>query len=123
LAFDEKFERVSNRECPCSATLQKLRNCRGDGKSSEYINGVAVGRCPVALLQAPAICQPTPEMIGNALFCREAEKHYARYSERGLLPNPGGTGDQPAKLMRALDILDNERARIVNKMMKENRHA
>ncbi len=63
----------------------------------------AVDRCPLA--------QFTP-------FTRLALRNFTRYRQHGLLPRPGGAGDQDARLMEALDLLDGEFATLAEREAK-----
>jgi hypothetical protein len=75
--------------------LKQLRNCEGSGQSHyrDTFGGMIVNQCPVKLIDRATL---------------NVFKHYGRYREHGLLPRPGGTFDQDARLMQAFDTLDGE---------------
>ena len=82
--------------------LRNHRNC--DGKSNpkygDQFGGELFTRCPLA---------------ERSEFTRRAMRHYQRYTERGLLPRPGGTAEQEPRLMQAFDIIDSEKNIIMSK--------
>jgi hypothetical protein len=54
---------------------------------------MAVKRCPLA-----DISQFSLHMLG----------HFARYRDHGVLPHAGGSADQDARVLQALDVLEAE---------------
>lgn len=88
----------------CSAPLRAARDC--DGTRGDF-------RYPIGPSKARVILRRCPwgdESLRG--FVAEAGHHFQRYNERGCLPNAGGTGDQPARIMRAMDIIDGEIGRV-----------
>ncbi len=74
----------------CNEQIKKTRGCYGLDESTE-IEGVEIDKCPVKY--------PT------------RQSHYFiqafMYVEKGIMMHGGGLGDQPAKLIEAIEFVSN----------------
>lgn len=81
----------------CNAQQKIMRGCEKEAPDPSVweVNGETFGRCPRKMVK---------------LESYEYIRAYNRYC-KGFLPNPGGYLKQPAKLMEAIDIIENQLAK------------
>ena len=80
--------------------------------------GKSCSKCPVKN-EAPTVCKKVQEWVdGYTTECPvQWVNEYSvvfqayNYSDKGIMPNSGGWSEQPAKLMRFVDLVSAERAK------------
>lgn len=108
------IELLPERDCDkCTTAKQARWGCEGEekGQPPEHpviFDGEPIMRCP----RRPVL--DDPEGIATALWSWQDR-------ERGFLPNPGGIGDQPAKLVQAWRVIDNATSKTRETKLEQSR--